>query len=202
MIDAENRVEWRTIPAWPYQISSHAEDPQVWRMPTLVPGKGGSMRQIAARPIAPAGDSRVCPSRPGERRSFHPLRDLYPIIFPDLLEKRRRAARVRQALCRRGHPLMEPVEREVFGSLAARVKPKLAHWGTDNRLCRWCCDDVPAFDTHTYSPQYGVALPRYSSLPAKPRPRVVLNTELLNKYGLYTDNFLALEINAAFPQAD
>jgi hypothetical protein len=202
-------IERRPIPGWPYEISSHPDEPEVWRVPGLVPGKGGSMRRIAARRITPAKrDGRVSLSRPGEKRSFHPLRDLYPLSFPDLVKQRRREALERQAVCRKGHPLIEPLDPEVFRCLAPRmfggspepkITPKFRYWGTNNRICRWCAPAPERSVNYIYSPEYGIYRGAVSSAPAEPVPRVVLPIELLNSYGLYTDNEVAAELNTGIP---
>jgi hypothetical protein len=168
--------EWRDVPDFPgYQMNSDVSDLQVWSMPRQVPGKGGSLRQIRAKQIKVATDGRVCLSYDGRKKSFHPLRDLYPIVFPDLVKQQRRDALQRQAVCRNRHPLMEPIDVDAWRCLAPRmfgypapITPKLTYWGTNNRICRWCDAPSDVSVDYIYTPEYGIYRGAVSSLPATP----------------------------------
>ncbi len=50
-------------------------------------------------------------------------------------------------------------------------KPRLAYWGTGNRICLWCWDPPDCFPTdNRYSLQFGVGeVADYTGLPAEPK---------------------------------
>lgn len=99
-------------------------------------------------------------------------RELFPRVYPDLHAKVRQRARQRpQTRCHNDHPLAEPIQSEIFGSLAAIVKPRVAEWGTGNRICLHCSDPSDAFPTHTYSLQYGTGGMRGYAGSAAPKLR-------------------------------
>jgi hypothetical protein len=136
---------------------------QVWSLPRHVPCKGGKTRQLAAKEIKP-DHGRVSLSQNGKTRRYHIADELYPTVFPELVERP-------QLWCRKGHLLSQPIDPEIFGSLKDVVKPRVYRWGTGNRICQWCHNVPVAFGTdNAYSLQYGVAgMPDYSSLPAEPK---------------------------------
>lgn len=167
--DHDWRVEWRVIPEWPgYTLSTQLE---VWSMPRKVRCKGGGTRQKSGKRLE-ARDGRVYLCHEGRRERFHVGRDLFPRVYPDLHHKVRQRARQRpQTRCHNGHPLIEPIQPEIFGSLAAIVKPRVADWGTGNRICLHCSDPPEKFPTHTFSLQYGTGGIHGYAGPASPKVR-------------------------------
>jgi hypothetical protein len=149
------------IHEWPAYVMY--ADLAVWRMPGRVRCKGGGTRQQPAKKLKPSRDGRVSLSRDGKTARFHVYRQLFRATFPELFERP-------QALCHNGHPLLKPVNPDLFGSVAPLMAPRVARWGTGNRICLQCWRLPEEFDTHTYSLQYGPAgVPEYSGLPAQPK---------------------------------
>ncbi|MGV0050115.1 hypothetical protein ACRU43_12885 [Mycobacterium colombiense] len=158
--DWERLAGYRPVPGWSaYAMSVGLE---VWSMPRQVRCKGGRTRQTAAKRIKPSDDGRVTLCQDGKIQRYHVQRDLYPRVFPEL-------AKERQVFCRKGHPLMHPINPQLFGELGAVVK--VAYWGTLNRICLWCHNPPEVFASdNTYSMAYGVAVPEhYSGMPARPK---------------------------------
>ncbi|MEY8015040.1 hypothetical protein [Mycobacterium servetii] len=158
--------EWRVIPEFSaYVMSVRLE---VWSLPREVACKGGRTRQHAGKRIK-CDDGRVWLCKNGQSRRFH-VRDLFPQVFPELVDQERRAARQRpQVTCRKGHPLME-FDHEVLKTWMT-PKPKLAYWGTGNRICLACGDAPRSYPTdNCYSLHFGVAGIRdYTGAPAEPK---------------------------------
>jgi hypothetical protein len=154
---------YRVIQEWPaYKMNAAAD---VWSLPRLVRGKGGSTRQLAAKQLKVSRCGRVWLSQGGRTALFHVYKQLLPRVFPELFERP-------QAMCHNGHPLRTPVNPAVFGSLAEMITPNVSLWGTGNRICLWCSNPPATFpDDNTYSLQYGVAgMPEYNtSLRAQPK---------------------------------
>jgi hypothetical protein len=211
MLQALNATDWRTIPGWPgYVINSGPNRLEVWSLPREVPAKGGSTRMIKGKQLTPTTDGRVILSRPGVKAQvLHVAHHLHPITFPDLIEQERRD-RAGQAWCRKGHPLMRashPILAQWFRyddcHRLADVEPRMVHWGTNHRICLWCWPDAGDFDECTYSAEWGTnRMPDHqtSSVPTTPRLKPSHDYDvdeegqlLLNQYGLFTDNQVALE---------
>lgn len=152
-------VGYRTIPGWSEYVMN--ADLDVWSVARPVPCKGGKTRQKAAKRIKPSNDGRVTFCQGGRIQRYHARRDLYPRVFPELAVER-------QPFCRKGHPLIHPVNPDLFGSLDV---VKVAYWGRLNRICLWCHNPPEVFSSdNTYSMAYGVAIPgHYSGMPAKPK---------------------------------
>lgn len=66
---------------------------------------------------------------------------------------------------------MEPIEPEILRPWI--VEPRVAYWGTGNRICLWCYDPPETFpDDDAYSEQFGVAgMPEYTDAPARAKLR-------------------------------
>src|ERR1700739_2893141 len=124
---------YRSVPLWPAYV--RGADLDVWSLPREVRCKGGKTRQIAAKQLTP-DDGRVRLSHDGKTGRFHVLNALYPLVFPEL-------RRTYQPRCRKHHPMMEPVNLAIFGSVAPEIR--VAYWGTGNRICLWCNDLPEAF---------------------------------------------------------
>ena len=152
---------YRPIPNWSGYAMSVKLD--VWSMPRQVRCKGGGTKRNPAKQLK-VSDGRVTLCHDGRQRRYHVERELYPRVFPDQLRP--------QVRCHNGHPLIAPVNPDIFGSLAPIVQPRLAYWGTGNRICKWCCCEPP--DTfpadNRYSLQFGVGeVSDYTGLPAQPK---------------------------------
>jgi hypothetical protein len=151
---------YRVIPEWSaYQIGPEAD---VWSMPRQVPCKGGATRHKAAKKLSLSKDGRVTLCQGGKSRRYHVVRELFPVVFPEL------AYPHPQVECRNGHPLSE-FDHEIL-KMWMTPKPNIARWGAGNRICLSCCSLPDIFDAHTYSRMYGTAgVPEYSGLPARPK---------------------------------
>ncbi|ASW84800.1 hypothetical protein [Mycobacterium intracellulare] len=160
---------FRVIPAWEGYMMSPGL--QVWSMARDVPCKGGKTRLKAAKRIKNDDHGRVTLSQESRRGRFHIYRELYPITFPDLAEAERKAARQRpQVACVKGHLLTDPIN-PVLARLADSIKPRIAEWGTGNRICLWCSTPPKSYPTdNMYSSAYGVGrIANYTNLPAEPK---------------------------------
>jgi hypothetical protein len=158
---------YRVIPDFPHYVIS--TDLDVWSLPREVRCKGGKTRLTLSKRLKPE-DGRVTLCHNGRKRRFHVERELFPQVF---IRPRR------QAWCLKNHPLMEP-RADLPTILAARIgKPKIAEWGTGNRVCLRCHQLPGAFDKGSYSLEYGVAgMPDYTSTP-QPKLNPATNTRLL-----------------------
>ena len=139
----------------------------VWSLSRQVPCKGGKTRSTTARRLNPSA-RRVYLCANGSRQRLHLERELFPLTFPDLVEKQRQEALQRpQARCKKGHPLIDPVRPEMFGT----VQPKIAYWGRGNRVCLRCnpLQAETAFDA--YSRHSGIHGRNYRGLPTRPAKR-------------------------------
>lgn len=154
---------FRVIPDWGHYMMSPGL--QVWSMAREVPCKGGGTRLKAAKRIKNDGDGRVTLSQDSRRGRFHVYRHLYPITFPDHIDAERRP----QVTCRKGHPLVE-YEHEVLKGWMTPA-PRVAEWGTGNRICLWCSTPPKSYTTdNLYSVAYGVGrIANYTGLPAEPK---------------------------------
>ena len=88
---------------------------------------------------------------------YHVENELFPMTFPELIRPRV------QLLCKFGHPLAEPLRPHIFNG----VQPKVAQWGSGNRICLNC----QVFKTEhrdTYSRHSGIHGRAYRGLPERP----------------------------------
>lgn len=159
--DWESLTGCRPVPDWSAYVMSPALE--VWSLPRQVRCRGNRTRQTAAKRVKASDDGRVTLCQDGKIARYHLNRELYPRVFPEL-------AKERQAFCRKGHPLLRPVNPDFFGELGSDFV-RVAHWGTLNRICLWCHNPPEVFASdNTYSMAYGVAVPdHYSGMPAQPK---------------------------------
>jgi hypothetical protein len=154
------RAGYRIIQNTHYVMGAELD---VWSLPRRVPCKGGATRQMAAKRLKTSKDGRVslvCQDQ--KTRRYHVRNELFPAVFPELARPRP------QVECRQGHPLME-FDHEVLLAWMS-PKPRVARWGTGNRICLACHDLPETFDAHTYSVAYGSSgVPSYSDIPAAPK---------------------------------
>jgi hypothetical protein len=164
--DHDWHAKWYVIPEFPgYAMSMQLE---VLSLPGSVRCKGGATRQKPPKILKPSA-GRVYLCKEGRRERFHVRRELFPRVFPHLHEKMRYEARQRpQTLCKHGHALIEPV----VPLRRLSKPPRVAYWGTGNRICLYCSELPDTFDSGSYSLEFGTAgMSDYSPLPAAPQPR-------------------------------
>lgn len=139
---SEYNPKYRVVPDWEHYETDQEGD--VWRRASEVRCKGGGVRQVAARKLKVSSDGRVTLYRDGRAQRFHVRNELLPLVFPERP----------QAACRHKHPLM--LRPGLPAILAARLGlPKVAAWGSGNRVCLQCQELPDSFDNRTYSRQYG-----------------------------------------------
>ena len=150
-------VGYRVVPGWSCYVLSTELD--LWSMARIVPGKGGNPRQLSAKQIKPSDDDRVTLSQAGQKQSFH-LNELRRQTFPELSHPQK----IRhQTMCRHGHPLIQPMGNALITHRLA--EPRVATWGSGNRVCLWCSS--PAGHTDTYSRHSGIYGRAYHGLPVR-----------------------------------
>jgi hypothetical protein len=168
MTTTNNAYDWETvgyrvIPEWSAYVMSAELD--VWSLPRQARCKGGKTRQTPAKKLA-LDDGRVRLSQDGKIGRFHVRNELYPLVFPDLVGRP-------QAWCRNRHILTD-TRPDLPAAFARHIgKPKVAVWGTGNRICLRCSQPPETFpDDNAYSLHYGIAgMSEYTNTRAQPKPR-------------------------------